>query len=162
MKYFLDCEFNEHGHEHPIELISIALVCEDGSEFYAVAKDGWRLDNTDDWVFQNVLPRLKGPWLTREEIKSRIWAFILKTALGTKPVFWGYFADYDWVLFCQLFGRMVDLPEALPKYCLDIKQEMETKGIKKKDLPKQEGQDHNALDDARHTKKMYDFVMEHA
>jgi hypothetical protein len=35
MRYFIDTEFNERGCRFPIELISIALVVEDGREFYA-------------------------------------------------------------------------------------------------------------------------------
>jgi len=68
----------------------------------------------------------------------------------TKPQIWGYFADYDWVLFCQIFGRMIDLPKLLPMYCLDLKQEMAVHGITREELPPQEtGLEHNALFDAR-------------
>jgi hypothetical protein len=38
------------------------------------------------------------------------------------PKFYGYFSAYDWVLFCSLFGRMVDLPPGFPMYCSDLKQ----------------------------------------
>ena len=38
------------------------------------------------------------------------------------PEFYGYYADYDWVLFCSLFGRMIDLPKGFPWYCIDLKQ----------------------------------------
>lgn len=40
----------------------------------------------------------------------------------TKPEFYGYYADYDWVVFCWLFGLMIDLPNGFPKYCRDLKQ----------------------------------------
>lgn len=36
--------------------------------------------------------------------------------------FYGYFCDYDWVVFCWLFGRMIDLPNGFPMYCRDLKQ----------------------------------------
>lgn len=39
-----------------------------------------------------------------------------------KPQFYAYFADYDWVVFCWLFGRMLDLPKNFPYYCRDLKQ----------------------------------------
>lgn len=35
---------------------------------------------------------------------------------------YGYYADYDWVVFCSLFGRMIDLPSGMPMYCRDLKQ----------------------------------------
>lgn len=38
------------------------------------------------------------------------------------PQFYAYFADYDWVVFCWLFGRMLDLPKNFPYYCRDLKQ----------------------------------------
>lgn len=44
-----------------------------------------------------------------------------------KPQFYGYYADYDWVLFCSLFGTMMDLPRGFPKYCIDLKQEFDNK-----------------------------------
>jgi len=40
----------------------------------------------------------------------------------SNPEFYGYYADYDWVLFCSLFGRMIDLPKGFPMYCKDLKQ----------------------------------------
>jgi hypothetical protein len=38
------------------------------------------------------------------------------------PEFYGYYSDYDWVVFCWLFGRMNDLPKGFPMYCRDLKQ----------------------------------------
>lgn len=31
-------------------------------------------------------------------------------------------ADYDWVVLCQLYGTMMDLPKGWPMYCRDVKQ----------------------------------------
>ncbi len=45
----------------------------------------------------------------------------------TKPEFYAYYADYDWVVFCWLFGRMIDLPKGFPMYCKDLKQELDRK-----------------------------------
>lgn len=36
--------------------------------------------------------------------------------------FYAYYADYDWVAFCWLFGKMMDLPKGFPMYCKDLKQ----------------------------------------
>lgn len=41
--------------------------------------------------------------------------------------FYGYYSDYDWVLFCSLFGRMIDLPTGFPMYCRDLKQALDEK-----------------------------------
>lgn len=44
-----------------------------------------------------------------------------------KPEFYGYYASYDWVVFCWMFGKMLDLPKGFPMYCRDIKQELDRK-----------------------------------
>lgn len=41
------------------------------------------------------------------------------------PEFYGYYSDYDWVLFCSLFGTMMDLPKGFPMYCIDLKQTLD-------------------------------------
>lgn len=156
MRYFLDTEFYEHGYAR-IDLISIALVCEDGREFYAVASTGWNSENVSDWLKENVLPYLGDvERLERDEIADQLRDFVREDQGKVELV--GYFADYDWVLFCQLFGTMLDLPKHFPKYCQDIKQMMDDRSIKKSDLPKQNEQEHNALADARHMKKMFEFI----
>ena len=73
-----------------------------------------------------------------------------------KPEIWAYYADYDWVVFCQLFGTMMDLPKGFPMYCRDIKQECDRLGNPK--LPEQGKGEHNALDDARWNKQAYEFL----
>ncbi len=44
-----------------------------------------------------------------------------------QPEFYAYYADYDWVLFCSLFGTMIDLPKGYPMYCIDLKQTLDEK-----------------------------------
>lgn len=50
------------------------------------------------------------------------------------PSFYGYYCDYDWVVFCWLFGKMIDLPKGFPMYCKDLKQELDKVVI---NLPKE-------------------------
>jgi len=38
------------------------------------------------------------------------------------PEFYGYYGSYDWVVFCWIFGRMLDLPNGFPMYIKDLKQ----------------------------------------
>lgn len=153
MRYYLDTEFIERGYEK-IELISIGLAAEDGREFYAVASDGWDESHASDWVRANVLPFLgDGERFTRQVIALSIQDFV---GAGERPEVWGYYSDYDWVLLCQLFGTMMDLPESWPKYCLDVKQLAVSMGNPR--LPKQIAGEHNALADARHIKVMHEFL----
>jgi 3' exoribonuclease, RNase T-like len=145
MRYFIDTEFIESGPGRPIYLLSIGIVAEDGREFYAVNGEA-PLDEACDWVWQNVIPHInqRRDGVRLSSIRSGILDFI---GDDLSPEFWAYFADYDWVVFCQVFGRMVDLPAHWPKFCMDIKQwSVQLGGIR---FEKQAGQEHNALDDAR-------------
>lgn len=142
MRYFIDTEFSERGPVYPIQLISIGIVSEDGRSFYAENYEcDWNACNK--WVQENVLPHLKGPRATLPVIRDGIIGFI---GSDPKPEFWGYYADYDWVVFCQIFGAMVDLPNGWPMYCRDLKQLHDSMGGPM--LPAQISAEHNALNDA--------------
>lgn len=155
-RWFLDTEFNEDG--KTIELISIALVSEDGREYYAVSSDFEPL-LCNDWVKANVLPQLAGlPTTPREVIAKEIRELLL--ADGDKPEIWAYFADYDWVALCQLYGPMVALPDRFPRFCMDLKQLMVSEYLKKVDLPAQSGAEHDALEDARWVRAAHRKVLE--
>ena len=96
--------------------------------------------------------------------------------------FYGYYSDYDWVVFCWLFGKMIDLPIGFPMYCNDLKQILDERAkrwlgsipqhscvfcddfdskldsIKScKDYPKQTNE-HNALADAKWNFELYKFL----
>ena len=118
---------------------------------------------------------------SRNQISNEIKDFI--TPIGQNPLdsvnLWGYYSDYDHVVFCWLFGKMLDLPDGFPMYSKDLKQSYDfyNKNFKKRkalnavmphlvnfeslkdlpDYPKQENE-HNALADARWNKKLYEFL----
>ncbi len=160
MRYFMDTEFIERGPRRPVELISLGIVAEDGREYYAISSDfdHW---HANDWVRANVLSQLepenKVPRLSLRQIATEVTAFIGESQ--EKPEFWGYFADYDWVVFCQIFGTMMDLPKGWPMFCMDLKQLCVMYGNPK--LPVQETREHNALADARWNKIAYDWLMDY-
>lgn len=150
MKFFIDTEFMEDS--RTIDLLSIAIVCEDGAELYLELDAD--TSKANEWVAENVLPHLgKIPVSTREQARQQILDFI-----GTdNPEFWGYYADYDWVAICQLFGRMVDIPKGWPMYCRDIKQLCDSLGNPR--LPDQDSTEHHALNDARWNRNVYYELM---
>ena len=175
MKYFIDAEFSERGPKYPIELISIAIVAEDGREFYAI-NDAWYKilrPKSSRWVKENVLsrlpheedinvnsggsPRMAWEWsriMSISQMRSEILQFIG----DDKPEFWGYYADYDWVVLCQIFGAMIDLPKGWPMFCMDLKQLCVEKGNPK--LPNLPNSiEHHALYDARDTKHRHDWLV---
>jgi len=155
MKIFFDTEFLEDG--RTIELISIGLVREDGRTWYAETPNAAALADSDPWLRQNVLPHLKGgsAIAARKTIARDILSFsgVLD---NDKPEFWAYYADYDWVALCQLYGRMIDLPKGFPMFCRDIKQRAVDLG--NPTLPKQAGNEHNALADALWNKQAFEFL----
>jgi 3'-5' exoribonuclease-like protein len=152
VRYFLDTEFLENGPSFPLILLSIGIVAEDGREFYVVNEDA-PLELANDWVKANVIPHLGGPKVRRTNSATLVRSFI---GNNSKPEFWGYYADYDWVVFCQLFGTMINLPKGWPMYCRDLKQWCDMLGNPR--LPKQTSQEHNALADARWNKEVWDFL----
>ncbi len=111
----------------------------------------------------------------------------------TNVEFYGYYCDYDWVLFCSLFGKMIELPKGFPMYCRDLKQMFDEKAnqftseqlskfeyptcthnvlefldnMGELDKPKhlqshpaypKQSDEHNALEDAKWNKKLFDFI----
>lgn len=184
MKYFLDTEFIEDG--KTIDLISIGIVCEDGREFYAINLD-CDLSKASQWVKDNVIaqlppvvpmphhsPRLRGEslhWMRKNAIRADVALFLGCEQVNplegftyqmpegmVKPEIWAYYADYDWVVFSQLFGKMIDLPKGFPKYCRDLKQWCDMLGNPK--LPEQGKGEHNALADARWNMMVWEFLSE--
>jgi hypothetical protein len=266
-KYFIDTEFIEDfthpwfgKSRHYIDLISIAIVSEDGREYYAVSNqfdidhvwnkfqiETWMPENSVNpnekcgqiiqkkvyWLRDNVLMpifyelslldwEIKGAkvanYISLADFKAdQVWSndlwrfkkliqkhgkhkntivneisYFVGKGLG-QTEFYGYYADYDWVLLCSLFGRMLDLPREFPMYCNDLKQTLEENNneLRKREpigdleqcdfhsvrcvdgkyppqyqwhqyqdhnnYPKQLNS-HNALDDARWNKQLYDFL----
>lgn len=145
-RIFFDTEFYENG--TTIELISIGMVREDGATYYAQTLGAASLAQADNWLRANVLPHLgRGAGRERNKIAAEIVDFA-----GPNPEFWAYYADYDWVVLCQLFGRMIELPKGWPMYCRDLKQEADRLDVR---FPEQTAKVHSALHDAIWARDMY-------
>lgn len=152
-RIFFDTEFFEDG--KTIDLISIGMVREDGAELYLESAEAdLKRAGADPWVAENVIRHLTGDGISRKEMAERIIAFC-----GDEPEFWAYYADYDWVVLCQLFGRMIHLPKGWPMFCRDLQQEAVRLGIK---LPPMESGEHHALADARWNAQCFGLISERA
>ena len=150
--FFLDTEFSED--DSGIMFISIGIVCDNGKEFYRVSK-GFESAQCTDWVKRNVLTRLNTTDRAHpHEIKKDIINFVTENTLVT-PLFWGYYADYDWFLFCRLLGGMLKLPTKWPQLCMDLKQWAIQLKVP---VPKQAGLQHNALADAKWHAEIHKFL----
>lgn len=177
-----------------IELISIGIVAEDEREYYRVSNSfSFDAACANEWLKLNVVIPIIHELAPAVEIEDDIRPHTLfwkvadaieghdRTAEPNKiaeeilkfigddeqPEFFGYYCDYDWVVFCWLYGRMIDLPKHFPMYCRDLKQMLDERaaitGLTLDDIkaevsyPKQENE-HNALADARWNKQLYDFI----
>lgn len=179
-----DLEFVEYRtgwlrKRYSIDLISIALVADDGRTYYAVNRDmPVRRIRRHKWLMENVVPHLpKGHgdqrihmpkrWLFhyadhrvkhRKTIASEVAEFI--RAAGPDVQLWANYGAYDHVALAQLWGPMIDLPAGVPMFTNDIQQEARRLGIAWDALPKQESSEHNALADARHNQVVRRWLAE--
>jgi hypothetical protein len=152
MRYWYDTEFAEDG--NTIDLISIGIVAEDGRELYMQSVE-FDATKASEWVKENVLPHLEELYFSRQIMKERILSFMDPDIYG-KPELWGYYSAYDHVVFCQLFGTMMDLPKGFPMYTRDIKQWCDCLGNPA--LPLLGKDEHNALADARWNRQAWEFL----
>ncbi|MEX2290696.1 MAG: polyadenylate-specific 3'-exoribonuclease AS [Mycobacteriales bacterium] len=156
MRVWYDAEFSTTAPD--IGLVSLGAVIEDGREFYAVSTE-FDAEAAHPWVKKNVLPQLPPPgdpaWMSRIELREALLRF-----LGAEPVLWAWYGAYDHVALCQLWGSMPELPRALPRVTLDVRQLWEHLG--RPPLPVQDGGLHHALDDARHVKVRWEALAEKA
>lgn len=151
-RYFYDCEFIEDG--RTVDLVSIGVVDEYGREFYAVSTefDGSR---AVPWVRRNVLDKLPSPgdpaWRSRERLRGELYAFLvapIRERPGEELELWAWYAAYDHVVLCQLWGAMPALPRAIPRFTHELRQRWEDAG--QPVLPAPPPDQHDALADARH------------
>jgi len=166
-RFFYDFEFMEEPGF--LEMISIGIVDESGErEFYAINLDA-DIDRANDWVKQNVLSKIPPVWdfgpppgvpaYRRDKFREKVFEF-LRPSDGDPIELWGYYADFDHVLMCWIFGRMVDLPGGMPWYTLDIKQEMIRIGVDRSDMPPDPKGEHDALVDARWNREAWKRLQE--
>ncbi len=178
MKYFFDTEFIESSERKTIDLISIGIVAEDGRKYYAISTE-FDPSLASEWVRDNVLSKLpprpgtfnpaealfstlneSKAWTSLANIREEILKF---TSQDVTPIeFWADYGAYDWVVFCWIFGCMVDLPNGYPYNCNDINQWTTQLGLSRDFLPPEPIDAHNALADAQWTKEAYDALKQYS
>lgn len=70
MKLYIDCEYNDFKGE----LISMAIVSENGKEFYEVLY----CENPSEWVKKNVMPILEKDPISYEEFQDKLFAYLMQ------------------------------------------------------------------------------------
>ncbi len=176
IKIFLDTEFTSL--QKNADLISLALVSEDGKEFYAEFTDYnlTKAGNDKQWIVQNVIGNLiltkdnesrnldkmyiRG---NRSEITSalRNWLnqFGIRKDDGGNIIphirIWADVPHYDWVLFCELFGGARKIPPQIHYMVMDLATLLFCKGIKP-DTPRIELLPHNELPEGVQHNALFD------
>lgn len=137
MRLFLDTEFT--GLTQQAELISLALVSEEGDYFYAEFTD-YDPASLEDWHHEHVLPHLFLTKDTRPELPPQG-----ELCLGTRAEVaealrkwleqwtsievWADVPAYDWVLFCELFGGALQLPKPIHYIVRDLATLLVARGL---------------------------------
>jgi hypothetical protein len=137
MNLFIDCEFNEFGGE----LISLALVASNGSQWYEVLP----CLKPEAWVLQNVIPVLGKKSISREYFHQSLQYFLSEFdkihVIADWPEDIKYFCD----ALIPLAGHRIDTPPLTMEILRDINS---SKSI----TP------HNALADAQAIKLEYETI----
>lgn len=151
-----------------------------------VRTTSWERIVRHDWLVRNVVPHLplKGqPAATlgglftgkanmrgveldhtnsdvkpRQVIANEVRDFI--QAAGPDVELWAWYGAYDHVALCQLWGPMIDLPDGVPMWTNDLRQERRRLG--EPEMPRQAAGEHNALADAVHNRDMARFLDQYA
>lgn len=64
---------------------------------------------------------------TKDNIAKDLKKFLIEDIINGEVEIYGYFCDFDYVVFSQLFGDMNHYPPFLPYYFMDIRQTMQEK-----------------------------------
>jgi hypothetical protein len=172
VKVFYDCEFIERGNQLPIQLVSIALVPEDGRQpLYRINAESLSNVTRHPWLAAFVVPQLpiasgnfifdwdkEHPDYPYVAVLDQVAADVLKYMSEIEDIeLWGYYSAYDHVVLCQLFGSMSELPPGIPMWTHDIMALIETRSHYI--LPPDPEPNHHALYDALWTKEAYERLM---
>ena len=100
MKLFLDCEFTQLNQS--TKLISLALVSEDGDEFYVELTDTYQVEDCSDFVIENVLPQLNLPAHGVSLVGAQVALKTFLNGLDSPLEICSDAPEWDWDFFWQL------------------------------------------------------------
>jgi hypothetical protein len=172
MRVFMDTEFT--GLRKDTDLISLALIAEDGRAFYAefnnidfLSQDAWIKENVYPGLrfqFTKSMPRLDPDYHACCGYPYEVKAYLEEWLMQFDQVeIWSDCLAYDWVLFCELFGGAMAIPANVYYIPFDICTLFKMRGIDP-DINREEfagltGQKHNALHDAKVIKACYEKLV---
>jgi hypothetical protein len=164
----MDLEFIDRGRDLPLQIVSIGLVREDGTELYAINEECLSNVAKHPWLSINVAPYLpmmapnvgiiawddKHPEYQYVQSLDKLISFVREFIQETPNVeLWADYGAYDHVVLCQLFGPMNELPAGIPMFTHELQQLWEDYG--RPELPPQPWRAHHAMEDARWARDAY-------
>lgn len=143
MRIFLDTEFTELSQQ--AQLISIALVAENGDWFYAELTD-YDPNAASAWVRENVISLLTGEALPNaqfvhakaqmpcrgdiQDVHRALRRWFNRFGKEKNSIhIWADVLAWDWVLFCEVFTGAFAIPEQVFFIPFDLSTLLLTKGI---------------------------------
>jgi len=159
---FMDGEFAKLKPDG-IDLISIALIKESGEELYLEIDFKGEID---PWVKEKVVPFLNKEKVSKKHAIKEIRKFVGKN----KPIMISHVYMFDWLGICNLFDadNVPKINKKIPFHFIpvDFSSMLFTLGIptgtplkavaKKYKIPTNDINTHNALDDTRLLKRIYE------
>lgn len=133
MRFWIDTEFNEFKGA----LISMAIVGEDGSEWYEVLP----CECPKPWVAAHVMPILQKAPIDKNEFQRKLQAFFAKYAAVHLVADW----PEDIQHFCDVLITSPGYRLNTPSLTMEIRRDLDAVS----DLP------HNALEDARAIRRLH-------
>lgn len=179
MKIFHDWEFIENG--LTIRPISVGMVNEVGDTLYYIVRDETTITDAvhHPWLRANVVKHLPvklgddlpDGWDWDDQhpdwpgvqpmdvIRPSVAAFI---TASPNPELWAWYGAFDHVCLAWLFGAMVDLPEGVPMWTNDLKQEAVRLGDPRMPAMQPAKMEHHALHDAVADLNRYGWLRDYA
>lgn len=177
LKIYFDSEFT--GLHQQTTLVSIGLIAETGETFYAEFDNWDREALKDKWFAENVAAHLlyDAPFTVRGfpgdvrimnnpmhiTANLQYWFKVLVEGHEVEKIeFWSDTLAYDWVLFCELWGGALKVPDEIYYIPFDLSTLLWTKGIDP-DISREEfagltskAEKHNSLWDSRIIRSCYE------
>lgn len=161
VKVFFDLEFT--GLNQNADILSIGLISDDGKTYYAEISD-YDPHKVSGWVHENVINHFNNSHvITKSELKEELVEWFSQF---TSVEMWSDVGQYDWVIFCNIFGSALDIPKNINYICFDLATLLKSCNIdpdiyreKFVDTIPIEGRKHNAIWDAQITKACYEKLM---
>lgn len=181
MKCYFDTEFT--GLHQNTTLISIGMIADDNRTFYGEFTD-YDKSQVDEWIADNVISHLEldetnenpyeydfgnvTDWRIKGDTKTIRHAMEMWfNFYNTKIEMWSDCLAYDWMLFCQLWGGALKVPEKIFYIPFDLCTLLKLSGVdpdvNREDFARSYFKDdynskHHALHDARIIKAICDML----